>query len=217
MASKDLAKLIPKYEQLFRECPEAALADHPTTKITIDPDPPSDLLKTLVGTFSTPSDPRDASIATSVWGDKYQQKEEQSEAGDAPSASSQPPCWSSKVGKAPLPEQEILDQLENLTDEAKSTLEYTFVAREGGGLQTLNHKELDYKRSFEREEFNPRRLKLVRRKLGTGEYEVVWNGKSEAQQVQIDTSTGSSKFLCDVSSYHPRVFMRTAAMISDPT
>ena len=183
MASKDLAKLIPKYEQLLRECPEAALADHPTIKITIDPNPPSELLKTLVGTFS-PSDPRDASIATSVWGDKYEQKEEQSEAGDdAPSAPSQPPRWSSKVGKAPLPEQEILDQLENLTDEEKSILEYIFVTREGGGLQTLNQKELDYKRSFEREEFNPRRLKLVRRKLGTGDYEVVWNGKSKAKQV----------------------------------
>jgi hypothetical protein len=47
MASSDLAKLIPKYEQPLRECPEAALADHPTIKTTLDPDLPSELLETL--------------------------------------------------------------------------------------------------------------------------------------------------------------------------
>ena len=80
MASKDLAKPIPRYEQLelLRECSEAALTYHPTIKTTLDLDPTSELLKTLVAIFSL-SDPRHASIATSVWGETYESKEQQSE------------------------------------------------------------------------------------------------------------------------------------------
>jgi hypothetical protein len=65
MTSKDLAKLILKYEQLLREYLKAALAYHPTIKVTLDLAPASELLKTLVAIFF-PSDPRHASIAISA-------------------------------------------------------------------------------------------------------------------------------------------------------
>jgi len=186
MASHQIQKLVTKHENELRESPEWRAAGSPPVKFVFDEVPPWAIHKQLTAR-QTSTQPRDISQATRVFSGQSKHSSFNSFHGLklVPAPPSDDPSPSSPTSSVPQPftanpdsqhppatPSEMLSFLAALPSEETADVEYQVQLNEG--IRHWSQKQLTDYRADKGDQFNPRRIKRIMKKIGN-EWSMVWS------------------------------------------